>query len=326
MNPTYFAIADCNNFYASCERAFNPKLRNQPIVVLSNNDGCVVARSNEAKALNIEMGVPYWEVRPILEKNKVQVFSSNYQLYGDLSARVMNLLQANCADVEIYSIDEVFMKLRPFQGTPQKLLADNIQLRALILQGTGIPVSIGIAPTKTLAKLANHIAKKRTKSGVFILASDNPILAEIPISKVWGIAKGYEKRLAKIKVQTVADLIGVNEGWMRQEFGVVGVRLLKELQGFPCYDLEPPVTQRKNMMVSRSFRKDIYHLEQLVEAIANYATRLGEKLRKYQQSTSQLTVFLSANRFKNTRKDGKHYFALTVELPLATSCTNELIA
>lgn len=323
---TYYALADCNNFYASCERSFNPSLWNVPVVVLSNNDGCIIARSNEAKALGIGMGTPYWEIESIIKKNRVRVFSSNYQLYGDMSERVMNILQAHCAEVEVYSIDEAFLKLLSFRNCRERLLQDHIRLREKLLRSTGIPISVGLAKTKTLAKLANHIAKKQSPEGVYLLAPEAAILDEIPIGKIWGVAAGYERRLSKIGVKSVADLTRVRESWMRREFGIVGVRLLKELQGFPCYDLESPVKQRKNIMVSRSFRKDVYALPELIEAISTYATRLGEKLRRYQQVAGRLTIFLTANPFRNVRQDGKKHFTRTVELPLATSNTNELIA
>ncbi len=336
----YYALADCNNFYASCERAFQPRLAGQPVIVLSNNDGCIIARSNEAKALGIEMGVPYWEVRSLINEHQVQVFSSNYALYGDMSARVMDILQQHCADVEVYSIDEAFLELSFYN---QDLQQYGEQLRRVVYQCTGIPVSIGIARTKTLAKLANHIAKRRSASltplpdfgvssaersvhgGVCLLSPSDPRLSELPVSKVWGVGRAYERKLAEIGVQTVADLQQVEEGWMRKTFGVVGLRLLKELKGEACHALEPPITGRKHTMVSRSFRRDVYELEELKEAISVYASRLGEKLRRYRQSASCLTVFLWANPHKKTRPDGRSYFAMSLELPLATSNTNTFI-
>ena len=323
---TLFALADCNNFYASCERVFNPKLYNRPVVVLSNNDGCVVARSNEAKALGIPMGIPLFQIRDLIKKHGVAVYPSNYALYGDMSRRVMSILQRHCADVEIYSIDEAFLKLDFYGFDEDKCFSFALDLRAKILQWTGLPVSIGIAPTKTLAKLANHIAKKQTDEGVFVLRPQHPKLEKIDIEEVWGVGTAYKRRLNAIGVQTVAQLAQVNEYWMKKEFGIVGLRMLKELKGFPCLDLEPPVESRKNTMVSRSFKSDIYKLEDLSEAVAIYATRLGEKLRKFDQQASVLTIFLWANRFKNKRPDGRSCFSRTVELPLATSNTNELIA
>lgn len=323
---TLFALADCNNFYASCERVFNPRLHNRPIVVLSNNDGCVVARSNEAKALGIPMGIPLFKIRDLVKKHRVEVYSSNYALYGDMSRRVMNILQQHCADVEIYSIDEAFLKL-DFHGFDEGKCFDfSRDLRAKILQWTGLPVSIGIAPTKTLAKLANHIAKKQTDEGVFVLPPEHPCLEKIGIEEVWGVGSAYKSRLNAVGVETVAQLAKVNEYWMKKEFGIVGLRMLKELKGFPCLDLEPPAERRESTMVSRSFKSDIYELEELCEAIAIYATRLGEKLRRFDQQANVLTVFLWANRFKNKRPDGRTCFSRTIELPLSTSNTHELIA
>lgn len=322
----FYGLADANNFYASCERVFNPKLKDRPVIVLSNNDGCVVARSNEAKVLGIGMGEPYFKVRDLVRKHKISVFSSNYSLYGDMSERVMNMLQASCADIEIYSIDEAFLKLDFYNYGEQENLEYAKNLRAKVLKGTGIPISIGIAPTKTLAKLANHIAKKQTAEGVFILNPDNSKLKELDIEELWGVGAAYKRRLNAVGIKTVAELSKVSEEWMRKEFGVVGLRLLKEVKGFPCYSLEPPVESRKNTMVSRSFSKDVSKLQELTEAVSTYATRLGEKLRQYNQQTSVITVLLFTNRFKNDRADGKSCFSKTVELPLATSNTNELIA
>ena len=321
----FYGLADANNFYASCERVFNPRLINCPVIVLSNNDGCVVARSNEAKALGIGMGEPYFKVRDLVRKNKVAVFSSNYALYGDMSERVMNILQDNSADMEVYSIDEAFLKFN-FYGFKDKENFDYaINLRTKILKGTGIPVSIGIAQTKTLAKLANHIAKKQTKDGVYILYPDDSKLQEMEIDELWGVGQAYKRRLNAVGIKTVAELAIVSEEWMKKEFGVVGLRLLKEIKGFPCYNLEPPVESRKNMMVSRSFSSDVVKLADLTEAVSTYATRLGEKLRHFKQKTGVITIFLLANRFKENPNEKKGCFSRTVELPLATSNTNELI-
>ncbi|MFK7934662.1 MAG: Y-family DNA polymerase [Saprospiraceae bacterium] len=322
---TYFALVDANNFYASCERVFRPALRKRPIVVLSNNDGCVIARSNEAKQW-IEMGAPYFKIRQLVRQHRIAVFSSNYELYGDMSERMVETLREHCADIEVYSIDESFVKFQLHAQTPAKLTYLALQIRQRILQNIGIPVSIGIASTKTLAKLANHIAKKQTLDGVYFLDDHDPILAVIPIKKIWGIGKGYLRRLSIKQVETVAELRQVEEQWMRQEFGVVGLRLLKEIQGIPCYDLEDAPTQRKSVMVSRSFKKDIYDLDILQEKVATFATRVGEKLRQHQQIAGVLTVGLWLNKFNKLHLNRRRYFTRTIELPLATSNTNELIA
>ncbi len=331
-----FGLVDCNNFYASCERVFQPKLEGQPIVVLSNNDGCVVARSNEAKALGIAMGVPLFQIRDLIRQHKVKYFSSNYQLYGDMSARVMNVLQSFCDDIEVYSIDEAFLKLNFYHKDPKTLLDFCQNIRLKVRQHTGIPVSIGIAPTKTLAKLANHIAKKQPLTvidafgeGVFSLADEaqhEVILTKMPVSEVWGIGRAHSERLQNFGIKTVWQLRSAPESWIRKEMGVVGLRTVKELKGFPCYDVEPPETSRQNIVVSRSFPKEVSEPAQLEEAIAHHATRLGEKLRFFNVKTSNLTVFLVRNRFKeNHSLDGRTYLSKTVELPIATADTGRLI-
>jgi DNA polymerase V len=320
-----FALVDCNNFYASCERVFNPGLNGKPVVVLSNNDGCVVARSNEAKALGIPMGEPLFKLRSLICQRGVAVFSSNYALYGDMSERVMNILQDCCAEVEVYSIDEAFLELRFFQQSESSLLAYGSELRNKVLKWTGIPVSVGIGPTKTLAKLANRLAKKNAGDGVFYLHPGHSLLQETPVAELWGVGSAYQKRLHAIGIEHVAQLAAANAAWMHREFGVVGLRLLKEVQGTPCYGLEAPPGERKNMMVSRSFAQDVYGLDALTEALAVYATRLGEKLRRCRQTAGAITTFLWANRFKNKRADGQSCFARTLELPFATANTNDLI-
>jgi DNA polymerase V len=326
-------LMDCNNFYASCERAFQPQLVGKPIVVLSNNDGCVIARSNEAKALKIEMGVPFWEIKKVIKEHKVHVFSSNYPLYGDMSERIMNIAKDHCGDVEIYSIDESFLKFDTHYNTAEQTCKT---LRAKVLQGTGVPVSIGIAPTKTLAKIANHVAKKgmttgflgQNTEGVFTLV-DTPeidaILAGFEVSKVWGIGRAYQKTLADYGILTAFDLKNASQTWIKQKFGVVMLRTVKELNGIPCLALEPPIESRQNVMVSRSFRKDVYAISELTEALSVYATRLGEKLRQYKQTTDQLTIFLWTNPHKRLTVDAKIYFSETIKLPYATSDTAMLI-
>lgn len=322
----WFALVDCNSFYASCEQVFAPAIRKSPVVVLSNNDGCVIARSHQAKEMGIKMGVPYWEIKSLIQKEGVKVFSSNYPLYGSMSNRVMNILHKFAPDVEVYSIDEAFLQLDFRDNSQQQALAFGKDLRQKILQWVHLPTCVGIGSTKTLCKLANRIAKKNLAEGVFLLEPEDPILSDIPIAEVWGIAGGYERRLAKAGIATVAELQQVGETWMHREFGVVGLRLLKELKGTPCYQLDPPVSSRKSIMVSRSFRRDVYQEEELTEAISVYATRLAEKLRQYRQVADHITIFLSANPFRNVRKDRRQYFSQGGALPFASSNTNELIA
>jgi DNA polymerase V len=323
-----FFLIDCNNFYASCERVFNPALNGQPVVVLSNNDGCVVARSAEAKQAGIAMGVPYWEVKDIISRHGVQVFSSNYQLYGDLSARIMNIYQQFCPEVEVYSIDEAFLKFEHSEAQLPFLVNLAARIRQAVSQQIGIPVCVGIAPTKTLAKLANHLAKRRGKSGVFSLTDIEKqfgLLSKIDISELWGIGKNLGRSLRSLGIETVWDLKSANQQMIAGNYGVVLLRLVKELNGLPCYGLEPEPEKRRNMVVSRSFRRDVYEKVELEEALAVYCTRLGEKLRQYGQQAGQLSVFLMANPFKNKRADLKRYFSREMTLSIPTSNTNELI-
>lgn len=323
-----FFLIDCNNFYASCERAFNPSLNGKPVVVLSNNDGCVVARSAEARQVGIGMGVPYWEVRDLIARHGVQVFSSNYQLYGDLSARIMNIYQQFCTDVEVYSIDEAFLKFETAAFMLPRLPGLAAEIRSVVLQQTGIPVSVGIAPTKTLAKLANHLAKRQNADGVFCLtAIENniEILSKTDISALWGVGKNLERSLKSAGIESVWDLKNADQRMILGRYGVVLLRLVKELNGLSCYGLEAAVEKRQNMVVSRSFRRDVYEKSELREALSVYCTRLGEKLRQYGQTAGHLTVFLIANPFNNMRSDRKRYFSREMSLSIPTASTNDLI-
>lgn len=322
-----FALVDCNNFYASCERVFQPKLEQRPIIVLSNNDGCVVARSAEAKALGIPMGVPFFQIRELIQKHDVKYFSSNYQLYGNMSERVMNVLHQFCPEVEVYSIDEAFLRLNFYHQTEQTLLKYGQEIRTAVRQHTGIPVSVGIGPTKTLAKLANHIAKKQTVEGVFSLMNpevQTDMLGKLPVEEVWGIGPGYERRLEQYGIETALHLRNASERWIHQQLGVVGLRTVKELKGFPCFDLEPPPVTRKHIIVSRSFRNDLFELPPLTEAVALYATRLGEKLRQYHLKASALSVFLRNNAFRDPA-GGSWHGVRSMALPIATAHSGQLI-
>lgn len=321
-----YALVDCNNFYASCERVFRPDLAHRPVVVLSNNDGCVVARSQEAKALGIPMGEPYFRIRHWEESGQLHVFSSNYELYGDMSDRVMSLLHKACAEVEVYSIDESFLLLDFYDNAPESLLDYAAGLRASVGRHTGIPVSIGMAATKTLAKLANHIAKRHTDNHLCLLRPYDPILGELPVSEVWGAGPAYSRRLAAAGVHTVAQLQQLRPQWMQREFGITGRRLLEELQGRPCLEMEPPVTGRQSTMVSRSFRGLVSDVEALYEAVATYTSRLSEKLRRYDQAAATLSVFLWTNRYVEGAYVGRNCYSRTIELPLATNDTGTLIS
>ncbi len=295
------ALVDCNNFYASCERVFQPKLEHKPIVVLSNNDGCVIARSNEAKALGIKMGAPAFKMKSIFDRHGVHVFSSNFALYGDLSNRVMNILSEAVPVIEIYSIDEAFLNL----GGIIKPRQFSMDLRAKIRQWTGIPVSVGIAPTKTLAKVANHVAKKYKKEGVFVMKHTktiNEVLKYFPIDELWGIGRQYAKFLTERGFHTAYDLVNGNESWIKRNMTVNGLRMVKELKGIPCYALEIESSRKKNICTSRSFGMDVKELHELREAIASYAATCAMKLRKQKSLASSIYVFIKTNPFKDGTK------------------------
>ena len=317
-----FALVDCNNFYASCERAFNPKLEGRPVVVLSNNDGCVVARSNEAKALGIGMGVPAFEAEKVIEENNVEVFSSNYALYADMSGRVMKTLSTFTPDMEVYSIDEAFLNLAGFNCS---LTDYGGKICRTVRKWTGIPVTVGIARTKTLAKIANRIAKKSGRGdGVQDLtdsASLDEILVAIPVEKIWTVGIKTTIKLKRAGIETALDLQRADINWIRQKFGVVGVRTVYELRGISCYPLEqnPPV--KKSIAVSRSFGKPVESIEGLKEAVATYCSRAGEKLRQQGLAAGLMTVYVTTSRFIKNRYFNSH----TIEFPVATSDTKELI-
>ena len=317
-----FALVDCNNFYVSCERVFNPRLENRPVVVLSNNDGCIVARSNEAKALGIGMGVAAFEVQDILTKNDVETFSSNYTLYADMSSRVMETLSTFTPDVEVYSIDEAFLNLA---GIKCNLADYGRKIQRVIKQWTGIPVSVGIAQTKTLAKIANRIAKRSIKAkGVLDLTGSsyiNNALSVTPVEKVWGVGIKTAIKLKRADIKTALDLSRADINWIKNKFGVVGARTVCELRSICCYELEnnPPV--KKSLCVSRMFGTPVESIEQLREAVSSYAARAGEKLRRQGLAASVITVFVATSRFIKNR----YFNSYAVELPVATSDTMELI-
>ena len=292
------ALVDCNNFYASCERVFQPQLENKPIVVLSNNDGCIIARSNEAKSLGIKMGAPAFKMKSLFDLHKVHVFSSNFALYGDLSKRVMQILNEGSPAIEVYSIDEAFLDLKGVM----KLNQFSVDLRTRVGKWTGIPVSIGVAPTKTLAKVANHIAKKHKSIGVFVLNNENTIkkvLKHVPVDELWGIGRQYAKFLLDRGFETAYDLVSANESWIRNNMKVNGLRMVKELKGIPCYELELNSSRKKNICASRSFGEEVKELKDLKEAVANHATMCAMKLRKEKSLATSILVFIKTNPFKN---------------------------
>lgn len=320
-----FALVDCNNFYCSCERVFNPALNKRPVVVLSNNDGCVIARSDEAKALGIEMAVPEYMIRDIIKQHGVAVFSSNYTLYGDMSDRVMKLLAGFAPRIELYSIDEAFLDLADLRYTNLPDLGERI--RETVARHTGIPITVGIAPTKTLAKLANRYAKKKHPGvGVHWLANPEltrQALENTSIGDIWGIGKQYATLLSRRGIHTAADLVKTPEDWIRDKMSVVGLRLLKELKGTPCLEWEFEKKRRKNICTSRSFGTVSNQKDFMVEALTNHAAACAQKLRREQSCTGKINVFIKTNQFRN--QDQQHEASITLQCEVPTSDTTEII-
>ncbi len=320
-----FALVDCNNFYVSCERVFDPKLRDRPVIVLSNNDGCAVARSNEAKALGIKMGTPVFKIRDLIERHGVRVLSSNYALYGDMSARVMQTLGEFTPNLEVYSIDESFLDLSGFAAWD--LVDYGRRVRETVKRCTGIPVSVGIGPSKTLAKIANHIAKKSPRAGgvldLTVAAYHDRALSMTPVEDVWGVGRRYARFLSANGINNARELRDANREMIRKKMGVNGTRLLEELRGTACYplDLNPP--RKKGITVSRSFKGAVTSPLELKEAVAAFAARGAEKLRKEKLAADAVTVFIMTNRF---RKETFYVNMETVRFAVPTSDTAEIIA
>ncbi len=318
-----FALVDCNNFYASCERLFRPDLEHKPIVVLSNNDGCVIARSNEAKALGIPMGAPEFKYRRQMKTQGIQVFSSNFPLYGDLSARVMSVLDNLSPDIEIYSIDEAFADMRGFASFD--LYEHGLNIREKVLQWTGIPVSIGIAHTRTLAKIANRVAKKTPRTrGVFIL--DDPhridsVLKKVEIGDVWGVGRQWTASLKSQGMQSAYDLAQADESWIRRKYNVVLQRTVRELKGNSCISIKD-LPEKKQLLVSRSFRERVTNYFHMRSLIAGYISRAAEKLRKQGSIAKSISVFIRTSPFS----EGAGYSnSTTVSLNQYTADTATLI-
>lgn len=315
-HPKRFALVDCNNFYVSCERVFQPKLVGVPTVVLSNNDGCIIARSNEAKALGIDMGAPYFKVRDLLAKEGVEVRSSNYTLYGDMSKRVMQTLEQFAPGVHIYSIDEAFLDVH----IPDAF-AFAKELRQTVSQWTGIPVSIGIASTKTLAKVANSLAKK--EGGVFEINDPEPILREFPVGKIWGIGRQLSARLEGKGICTAWDLSQADDHWVRRELSVVGLRTVMELRGVSCLPLEEAPLPKKSVVTSKSFGRPVSQYSELKEALASYTARAAEKIRKQRSLASYISIFVVPKPIFGGRSNTS--YSLDLRLPEPTSYTPVLV-
>lgn len=314
-----FALMDCNNFYVSCERVFQPSIRSLPVVVLSNNDGCILARSNEAKHLGIPMGSAYFQNKDIIKKNKVAVFSSNYPLYGDMSCRMMRSLQMFVPDIEVYSIDEAFLRLDGFSH--QNLFDMAVDIRTKIYQWTGIPTSFGIAPTKTLAKMANRIAKNHTQSGVFDIRDPDlqtRTLGSMQIEDVFGISYRWGKKLRKLGIQTALQLREADPKFIRKHISVVGERIVYELKGLSCLELEQ-VVPKKNIMCSRSFCTPLNELEPIEEALANYAANACKKMRKQRSRAQAAQVFIRTSPFKSHQPQYKNSHIFSFDPPTANT-------
>tara|TARA_B100000427_G_C15494198_1_gene589061 strand:- start:17 stop:1273 length:1257 start_codon:yes stop_codon:yes gene_type:complete len=300
-----FGLIDCNNFYASCERVFQPKLNNSPIVVLSNNDGCIIARSEEAKLLGIPMGAPYHKYTNYIKKNKINVFSSNYEFYGDMSERVMSSIKMliENENIEIYSIDEAFIKLPnndPFTYSKK--------ISSKIMQWTGIPTSIGISDTKTLSKIANHVAKKRPKENVFDMRDEKikeKVMKELPVNKIWGISKGWSEKLRNLDIHTALELRDADSNFIKKKLGIVVERIVLELRGISCLDIEK-YKDKKSIIASKSFGSLITDINLVEQALSNHVANACKKLRIQNTKAKSISIFIQTNKF---RKDLPQYIA-----------------
>ena len=319
-----YALVDCNNFYASCERVFNPSLINKPVIVLSNNDGCVIARSNEVKKIGIKMGEPAFKIKPLIKKHDIKIFSTNFALYGDMSKRVMNTIVNIIPDIEIYSIDEAFLDLTQFKKDNLLELLDS--LRKKIFQDTGIPVSIGIAKTKTLSKIASYIAKKEDKhNGVFILDESNQhkILNEFAIENIWGVGSKTKNFLKSYNIHTAGQLKNSSIDWIHRHKSIVEVRIIKELRGIICYKIDFSISSKKSICTSRTFGQEVTSFNELRDAISMYTARCAEKLR-FQKSCAMLVhIFISTNPFQT---HNQHRACNSIKLPVATNDTSEILS
>jgi DNA polymerase V len=318
-----YALADCNNFYASCERVFEPLLEGKPLVVLSNNDGCVIARSQEAKDLGFKVGDPIFKFKDTVRQHNVIVRSSNFALYGDMSRRVMQTIRLFSPDVEVYSIDEAFIQLDGLRGRNYE--EEMRQMRATILQWTGIPVSIGIGKTKTLAKLANHYAKQNAETSGVAKIPENPdeMLKTVDVGDIWGIGRQWSKKLRNMGVHTAFDLVKMDETRIRDSFNIIAMKTAMELRGCTYFKFEQSPEQRKTLLRSRSFAKPVTSWQELSEAIASHATRAAEKLRNEELVAKVLRVFFHTSLFNVA--DPRHSAHATVDFMSSTNITHTII-
>jgi len=318
-----YALADCNNFYASCERVFEPRLERVPVIVLSNNDGCIIARSQEAKQLGFKMGQPIFECRDLVKRHNVVVRSSNFALYGDMSRRVMQTIHLFSPDVEVYSIDEAFINLNGLKGRNYRSVMRN--MRAAILRWTGIPVSVGIGKTKTLAKLANHYAKKHLDTGGVAVVPEQPdeMFRSVDVGDIWGIGHKWSQKLRNIGINTAFQLVNMDATRVRDSFNIVAMKTVMELQGHTYFRLEQSPEQRKTLLRSRSFGSPVSTWQELSEAIASHATRAAEKLRNEKLVAKVLRVFFHTSLFNH--QIPRHSASAVVELIPPTNVTHTII-
>ncbi len=330
--PQIYALIDCNNFYASCERVFDPSLKHRPVAVLSNNDGCIIARSNELKDAGIKMAGPYFQIKEELARLNTKVFSANFALYGDMSDRVMQTLGHFTGEMEVYSIDEAFLVIPDF-GL-ESVMEYGELIRKTVYQWTGIPVSIGLGKTKTLAKAANNLAKSKTRSkqtntkyfkeGIFnLFHHDNPavVLQELPAGDVWGVGRKYAKMLENNGITNAYQLSKCSSTWVGDKMTVVGQRLVQELNGINCYILEKNPVAKKNIACTRSFPVGIKDKTWIQQSVSTYCARIGEKLRKQNSVAGLITAFVITNR---SDPNGSYYGSKTLVIPTATSHTSDL--
>ena len=319
-----YGLCDCNNFFVSCERVFNPSLNGRPVVVLSNNDGCVVSRSNEAKAIGIKMGQPLYQIKPLVEKFGVAVLSSNYHLYGDMSKRIMATLRQYAPAIEVYSIDEAFLLLDDYPV--ERLKQEGEELARIVRRNTGIPVSIGISHTKTLAKIASKLCKKYPKLNSACLMHRqediDKVLSKFPIEDVWGIGRRYSKALTERGITTAAQFCALGEGAVKAYMGITGVRTLRELRGTPCIEFSHHATDKQSITVSRSFSKELYSIEELHETISTFAAIASEKLRAQKSVAQELQVFIFTNRHREDQP--QHHESRLLQFTTPTDSTLEI--
>ena len=313
-----YALVDCNNFYASCERVFNPNLQHKPIAILSNNDGCVISRSDEAKALDLPMGAPIFKWDAFCKDKDITVLSSNYPLYGDMSSRVMKILGQFTPDIEVYSIDEAFLQFKGFKACD--LTSYAMQIRHRILKWTGIPTCVGVAPTKSLSKVANKIARKFPKqlNGVYVIDTEEKrqkALRWIGIDSVWGIGRGFHKQLNNKGCKTAMDFLNLPDAWVRKNFGSTGFKLKKDLEGIPQIQLDEP-TNKKAIATTRSFDFTYDDIDYIKERISTFAICCAEKLRK--QGSSCYVIYVNLQSNKHKKDEPQHRESRVVSLPYPT--------